>query len=142
MKRVIAFIMAAVCIFAFVGCKKNEKKAVCENYEIGPDRFPSLEFVLGERELKDCKTDKDGTMHYTYKTDEAGYMDIYEYMTYLIDNCGGVVTSALNEGEEGRCELAMESDESGYAVTVGFDYKSDEYSLTIKRIAGKIQKSE
>ncbi len=131
----------ALALTFLCSCKGEENKAT-ENYEIGPDRFPSVTFVLGERELKASKTDKDGALHYTYKTEEEGYMDIYEYMSYLIDNCGGVVTSALNEGEEGSCEIAMTSDESGYVVTIAFEYESDQYDLIIKRIAGKIKKTE
>lgn len=143
MKKIgLLFIVAAVCAAILCGCGKGEEIVKSEDYEIGPDRFPSITFVLGERELTDSKTDEDGTQHYTYKTDEEGYMDIYEYMSYLIDNCGGIVTQALNEGEEGQCEIAMESEESGYVVALSFDYKSDEYSVTVKRLAGKIQKTE
>ncbi len=142
MKKVISVVLITVLSLTLLcGCKR-EKSNLSENYEIGPDRLPSITFVLGEREVKSSKTDEDGTLHYTYKTEEEGYMDIYEYMSYLIDNCGGVVTAALNEGEEGQCEIAMESDESGYVVTIAFDYKSDEYSLTVKRLAGKIKKTE
>lgn len=142
MKKVISVVLIAVLsILLLCSCSKDKVKQ-SENYEIGPDRLPSITFVLGEREVKESKTDKDGTLHYTYKTSEEGYMDIYEYMSYLIDNCGGVVTAALNEGEEGQCEIAMESDENGYVVTIAFDYKSDEYSLTVKRLAGKIKKTQ
>ncbi len=142
MKKFTAFIlMSVICLTVLCGCKKTEKTGN-ENYEIGPDRLPSITFVLGEREMKSSKTDENGTLHYTYKTKEKGYMDIYEYMSYLIDNCGGAVTSALNEGEEGHCEIAMESDENGYVVTIAFDYKEDEYDLTVKRAAGKLHKTE
>lgn len=142
MKRTACFMMIAViCLTLLCGCGKKDR-VKNENYEISPDRFPSVTFVLGEREIKSQKTENDGTLKYTYKAEDEGYMEIYEYMSYLIDNCGGVVTSALNEGEEGKCEIAMESDESGYVVTVSFNYKSDEYSLTVKRVAGKLQKTE
>ncbi len=141
MKRIIALTLVLTLSLTLFGCTgKKDKKA--ENYEIGHDRFPSVTFVLGDRELKSSKTDKDGTQHFSYKTPDMGYMDIYEYMSYLIDNCGGIVTSALNEGEEGKCEIAMESEESGYVVTISFDYEDDEYDLTIKRLAGKIKKTE
>ncbi len=141
MKKVIAIMLALMLSLSLFGCKKDSK-AQMENYEIGSDRFPSVTFVLGDREVKESKTDKDGTLYFSYKTEEKGYMDIYEYMSYLIDNCGGVVTSALNEGEEGSCEIAMASEENGFVVTIGFDYKDDEYDLTIKRVAGKIKKTE
>lgn len=141
MKRIACvIIMCVVLSLALGGCGGKKAKGL-ESYEIGPDRLPSVTFVLGEREIESSKTDKDGTLHYTYKTEEEGYMDVYEYMSYLIDNCGGIVTVALNEGEEGKCEIAMESDESGYVVTISFDYEDDEYSLTIKRLAGKLKKT-
>ena len=124
-------------LFCSCGKKGNTGE---ENYEIGPDVYPSVNFVLGDREIV-SKEEKDGIFKYTYKTEEEGYMDVYEYMSYLIDNCGGVVTVALNEGEKGQCEIAMESDESGYVVTMGFDYSEDEYTVTIKRLAGKIKKN-
>ena len=137
MRKIIAIILVTAVITGLLcGCKKKGTD-ISENYEIGPDRFPSITFVLGERELVSEKKEGD-TLCYVYKTNETGNMDIYEYMSYLIDNCGGVVTSALNEGEEGSCELAMESDEDGYVVVISFEYKADEYTVKIKRIAGKI----
>ena len=84
--------------------------------------------------------EKDGVLKYTYKSEEEGYMDVYEYMTYLIDNCGGVVTVALNEGKAGKCEIAMDSEEKGYVVKMEFEYKDDEYTVNISRIAGKLKK--
>ena len=120
------------------GCGKDDKEKT-ENYEIGPDRLPSMTFVIGEREQLGFE-ENDGKLKYTYKTDEEGYMDIYEYMSYLIDNCGGVVTVALNEGEEGKCEIAMESEESGYVVKMEFEYEKDGYSVEISRVAGTLKK--
>lgn len=132
---ILAICIAVVTVFS--GCRKADGTK-SDNYEIGPDRIPSVSFVLGDRE-QTAFEEKDGVMKYTYKTDEEGYMDIYEYMSYLIDNCGGVVTVALNEGKEGECEIAMESEESGYAVKMGFEYKPDGYCITISRVAGKIK---
>lgn len=142
MKKILATVfMLLLCAVVFCACGKTTEKSD-ENYEIGQDRIPSLTFVLGERKIKSSKTEKDGTICITYETEEEGYMDVYEYMSYLIDNCGGVVTEALNEGEEGKCAIAVESEENGYVMTVEFDYKSDEYEVVVKRVAGKINKEE
>ena len=133
---IVAICIAIVTVFS--GCKRGDS-VKGDNYEIGPDRMPSVTFVLGERE-QTAYEEKDGVLKYTYKAQEEGYMDIYEYMSYLIDNCGGVVTVALNEGKAGECEIAMESEESGYVVKMGFEYEDDVYTITISRIAGQIKK--
>jgi len=139
LKKLAWLLMICILVVMFLnGCKK-ESSAKSEDYEIGPDRFPSMTFVLGEREQTGYE-EKDGKLKYKYKTEEDGYMDVYEYMSYLIDNCGGVVTVALNEGEKGKCEIAMESEEEGYVVKMEFDYLPDEYSVQISRVAGKLKK--
>lgn len=138
MKKLAFILLIGIAIMMILnGCKK-ETKSGTENYDIGPDRIPSMTFVLGEREQTEFKEDE-GKLIYTYKTEEKGYMDIYEYMSYLIDNCGGVVTVALNEGETGNCEIAIESEENGYVVKMEFDYKPDEYTVKISRVAGKLK---
>lgn len=139
MKKLAWLLMLCVAVVMILnGCKKDDTVKT-ENYEIGPDRFPSMTFVIGEREQVGFE-EKDGELKYTYKTEEDGYMDVYEYMSYLIDNCGGVVTVALNEGEEGECEIAMESEESGYVVKMEFEYEDDGYCVEISRVAGKLKK--
>lgn len=139
MKKIISIMLCVFTALSLFACTSDKEKYP-ENYEIDSDRIPSFTFVVGDREIKSSKIDSDAkTLKYTYKTDEETYMDVYEYMSYLIDNCGGVVTRALNEGEDGSCEIALPSDESGYIITLSFDYKPKECRVTVKRFAGKIE---
>ncbi len=136
MKKIICVMLFAAVITLMLSACKSKGEDISQNYEIGPDRFPSVTFVLGEREL--ISKSEGESLTYVYKTTEPGNEDIYEYMSYLIDNCGGVVTSALSEGNEGKCEIAMDSEEQGFAVVISIEYSEDSYTLNIRRIAGKI----
>lgn len=139
MKKIfLSLLLAAVLTFVLCGCKKDVGKK-SEDYEIGGDRLPSITFVLEGITQKDFK-EENGELHYTYDTENEGYMDVYEYISYLIDNCSAVVTEALNEGEEGECEIAVPSEEEGYSLKLRFRYEKDSLKITVSRVNAKIKK--
>ena len=111
---------------------------------MGADSFPSITYVVGDRTLESYEMDNEENPTQkilVYSGSEDGNTDIYEYMNYLIENCGGIVTRALENTEKGTSEIAMESKDSGKIISVNFDYTKDGYTVTIKKFEGKLNRA-
>ncbi|MBO5504935.1 MAG: hypothetical protein J5984_00475 [Clostridia bacterium] len=138
-KTIILSLILSLCII-FTGCGKKAP----DTYDMGADSFPSITYVVGDRTLESYEMDNEENPTQkilVYSGSEDGNTDIYEYMNYLIENCGGIVTRALENTEKGTSEIAMESKDSGKIISVNFDYTKDGYTVTIKKFEGKLNRA-
>ena len=146
---VLIIVVAAAIVFVttfFLVRNLLAKTNEADYYEIGTDRVPSIKLVLGGSESRKMTGTSVnvtiGTSTKTYSYEDEGStdgMELYEYAMYLQANGFSFLTDGNFSGSTGTAiQMGRNSDESGYAIVIQFDWKPGQYTVTLTRSQGSI----
>jgi len=140
-------IVGAVATFAVASCSTGQV-AEAEEYEIGPDKVPSVKKVLGKTyTVTGYATSNNGglqTVDIAFSTDGRANEEMQQYCHYLSRN-GWLRTQDADFGQtanpksrQAGFQLAKNSSESGFVVVVTVYWEADGFNLVIDRTEGDV----
>ena len=110
-------------------------------YTIGNETIPSINSVVGEREVTNVTTGT-GTngqyKEYTYKSEDV-LIDVQKYIDFL-QNQNWVVTIIEGTESSGKVQLGIESTESGNILLLTITYSTSSYSVNIAKTKGELNR--
>jgi len=144
MKKRITYIATAVLVmvlaFMLAGCGMLSDAAKLTEYTLGEDHIPSINSVVGEREVSAVESSVDNgvsTQKYTYSSASV-YEDLLAYVNTLHDQ-GWLITKDIDlTVVPGSGQLGIQSAEEGQIVLVDFTYEDGSYTIEVKKGQGTI----
>lgn len=143
MKRAVFLAVSLMLALALTGCVAVLKDtAALEAYDMaGGDAVPSINSVVGEREVKGVKSSVSNgvtTKEYTYVSDTV-YDDLLAYVQALMDE-GWLVTQDIDLNVvPGTGQLAAHSYEEEQVVLVDFSYDDAGYIIKVTKGKGTLE---
>ncbi|MBO6145864.1 MAG: hypothetical protein J6O62_03610 [Bacilli bacterium] len=133
-------ILSMIIFLSFIANLIKEKD---ENYYVfGKDKIPSINLILGKRELSSYKKlDGDNiiTKIYKYKNIKDPKSDLSNYVDKLKNDYNYLYTSEINlKKSKGKFQLGNNSIDSNKILIIDFSYDKDSYTIKITKGDGKI----
>ena len=145
MKKIkVVLITVAICVLALVlgACSVLDDAAKLQSYDFDNDSVPSINSVIGDRDVTASKkgTGTDGVyQEYTYKTDNP-VADIQTYINKLQTQGWVITVLEDNGGSSGTVQLGNESSDAGKIILLTIDYSASSYTLNIKKSTGTLNR--
>jgi hypothetical protein len=145
MRKTVCTVVSVLLVFALVpalaGCGVLSNAAELEQYEIGEDVIPSINSIVGEREVTGVESSTDNGVkvkQYTYASTSV-FDDLLQFVTRLREE-GWLVTQDIDlEVVPGAGELGKNSVDEGQIVLVDFSYDESGYTIKISKGEGTIE---
>ena len=145
MKRAFCILLAALllggCIALLTGCGALKKAAQLQSYDFGPDSIPSVNSVVGERQVTGVQSGTGGSGIYKEFTYESGTVS-EDLIAYLIDDLLAKDWYALVDFNllelPGTAQLARESADSGQILIMDVSYEQGSYTIRLTKGEGTL----
>lgn len=143
-KKVVMFLVAAaLLVVVFVGgifyFLNNQSRE--EFVEFETDRIPTLYTLVGERGVTSYTT-KITTDHakktFIYKEGAVSQEDLETYINTLRDSENYVATKTFTSTNGKLAQIANESTEEGYVLTIDFEPKPEGTEISYSKAKGKL----
>jgi hypothetical protein len=140
-RTILLLTLVSALALALSACSALKDAAEMQAYTFGNEKIPSINSVVGQRDVTGVESGKgtDGDyQEYTY-TSNSAVSDIQKYIDLLQDE-GWVVT--INEGNasSGKVQVGNESAQSGYIFLVTIEYTTTSYTLNAKKYVGTLDR--
>jgi hypothetical protein len=145
MRKTVCTVVSVLLVFALVpalsGCGILADAKKLEQYEMDEDVIPSINSIVGEREVTGVETSTDNGVkvkQYTYASTSV-FDDLLQFVTKLRED-GWLVTRDIDlEVVPGTGELGKNSVDEGQIVLVDFSYDESGYTIKISKGEGTIE---
>lgn len=117
----------------------KEKPPALQTYAVDGESVPSIDSIVGFREITDTETGVTGGNPYvsvSYQTAGA-FADIQAYIDFLL-NSGWAVTGLAGDDSDGMVQVATESGETGKLLMITADFTTDTYSILLRKTDGTL----
>lgn len=144
MKKSVCIAVSVLFIFTLVpvlaGCGILSNAAELEQYEMGSDVIPSINSVVGEREVTGVETSTNNGIkvkQYSYSSTSV-FDDLWAYASMLMED-GWLVTQDIDLNVvPGTGELGRNSVDEGQILLLFFSYEENGYTIRITKGEGTI----
>jgi hypothetical protein len=145
MRKTVCTVVSVLLVFALVpalsGCGILADAEKLEQYEMDEDVIPSINSVVGEREVTGVESSTDNGVkvkQYSYSSDSV-FDDLLQYVITLRED-GWLVTQDIDlDVVPGTGELGKNSVDEGRVVLVFFSYDDSGYTIKISKGEGTIE---
>jgi len=124
------------------GCDILENTAKMQEYEMGDDKIPSINAVVGdERQATDVESGftSEGVQYKQYSYMSGTVTDDLQSYTQHLKDIGWVVTKDYNLTHiTGEVELAKESVEDDTVLVMAIVYETGKYEVRINKFRGTV----
>lgn len=133
-------ILSMIIFLSFIANLMKEKND--KYYILGKDKIPSINLIVGKRELssyKNLEGDNITTKIYKYKNISNPKSDLSDYVNKLKSDYGYLYTSEINlTKSKGKFQLGNNSIDSKKIIIMDFSYNKNSYTIKITKGDGKI----
>jgi hypothetical protein len=138
-KKILVLALPLVLLVMLSACSMLSDAAKLQNYDFGNESVPSINSVVGEREVTSASTSSgtDGQIQeYTYKSDDVP-SDLVAYIDKL-QSLNWVSTETSGDDTAGFVQFGIESVDAGKIILVSITYDSSSYTIKIQKTEGTL----